>query len=121
MTRQSLLRWLEGGLLAVGVILAAWCAAVLVEARFHSAVPIPVASEQKLKVTQTLILPGESQPLTDPEDAMILNIVTLRPEGQASVNLKGPIVVNRHTLRAKQVIPTNAVDYILRHPISVTA
>ncbi len=59
--------------------------------------------------------------LTDPEDAMILNVVTLRPEGQASVNLKGPIVVNRHTLRAKQVIPTNAVDYVLRHPISVTA
>ena len=52
---------------------------------------------------------------------MILNVVTLRPEGQASVNLKGPIVVNRHTLRAKQVIPANAVDYVLRHPISVTA
>ena len=60
MTRQSLLRWLERGLLAVGISLAAWCAAVLVEARFHSAVPIPVASEQKLKVTQTLILPGDA-------------------------------------------------------------
>jgi sortase A len=60
MTRQSLLWWLERGLLAVGVVLAAWCAAVLVEARFHSAVPIPVASEQKLKVTQTLILPGDA-------------------------------------------------------------
>ena len=60
MTRQSLLRWLERGLLAVGVILAAWCAAVLVEARFHSTVPIPVAFEQKLKVTQTLILPGDA-------------------------------------------------------------
>ena len=60
MTRQSLLRGLERGLLAVGVILAAWCAAVLVEARFHSAVPIPVAAEQKLKVTQTLILPGDA-------------------------------------------------------------
>ena len=59
MTRQSLLRWLERGLLAVGVVLAAWCAAVLVEARFHNAVPIPAASGQ-LKVTQTLILPGDA-------------------------------------------------------------
>lgn len=59
--------------------------------------------------------------LAAPEDAMILNIVTLRPDGQASVNLKGPIVVNRHTLTAKQVIPTNAAEYGLRHPISVTA
>jgi LPXTG-site transpeptidase (sortase) family protein len=59
MNRQSRLLWLERGLLAVGVALAAWCAVVLVEARFHNAVPIPVASEQ-LKVTQTLILPGDA-------------------------------------------------------------
>jgi len=59
MTRSSLLRWLERGLLAVGVGLAAWCAAVLVEARFYGAVPIP-ASYGQLKVTQTLILPGDA-------------------------------------------------------------
>ena len=59
MTTSPLLRWLERGLLAVGVALAAWCAAVLVEARFHSAVPIPVSYGQ-LKVTQTLILPGDA-------------------------------------------------------------
>jgi len=59
MTRHSLLHWLERGLFAVGVALAAWCAAVLVEARFHNAVPIPAASDQ-LKVTQTLILPGDA-------------------------------------------------------------
>ena len=41
MTRDSLLRWLERGLLTVGVALAAWCAAVLVEARFHNAAPLP--------------------------------------------------------------------------------
>jgi len=57
-TKQSLLRWLERGLLAVGVALAAWCAAVLVEARFHNSVPVPSPAAQ-LKVTQTLILPGE--------------------------------------------------------------
>lgn len=59
--------------------------------------------------------------LTAPEDAMIINIVTLRPDGQATVNLKGPIVVNRHTLIAKQVIPSNAADFSLRHPIQVAA
>jgi sortase A len=59
MTRQSVLRWLERGLLAVGVALAAWCVAVLAEARFHNAVPIPAAYGQ-LKVTQTLMLPGDA-------------------------------------------------------------
>jgi LPXTG-site transpeptidase (sortase) family protein len=59
MTRPSLLRWLERGLLAVGVALAVWCTVVLVEARFYNSVPIPDASGQ-LKVTQTLILPGDA-------------------------------------------------------------
>jgi len=58
MTRNELLRWLERGLFAVGIGLAAWCAAVLVEARFHDQLPIPPASK-KLKVTQTVILPGD--------------------------------------------------------------
>jgi len=58
MTRIDLLRWLERGLLAIGVALAAWCAAVLVEARFHNAVPI----HGQLTVTQTAVpmLPGDS-------------------------------------------------------------
>jgi len=58
MTRDSLLRWLERGLLGVGLALAAWCAAVLVEARFYKQLPVP-ASYGPLKVTQTVILPGE--------------------------------------------------------------
>jgi sortase A len=55
MTRHDVLRWLERGLLIAGLALAAWCAAVLVEARFHS----------QLVVTQTAVpvLPG------DPGDA----------------------------------------------------
>jgi len=56
MTRQSLLRWTERGLLAVGVGLAAWCAAVLVEARFHQSARVP---PQPLTITQTM-LPGDS-------------------------------------------------------------
>jgi sortase A len=61
MTKKQLLLWLERGLLALGVGLAAWCAAVLVEARFHNSAPIPPAADQ-LKVTQTLVtgLPGDA-------------------------------------------------------------
>jgi sortase A len=59
MTRETLLRWLERGLLGLGIGLAAWCAAVLVEARFHNQLPIR-SSNPPLKVTQTLILPGDS-------------------------------------------------------------
>jgi sortase A len=61
MTREQLLRWLERGLLTIGVALAAWCAAVLAEARFHNSAPIPAAGGQ-LQVTQTVVpvLPGDA-------------------------------------------------------------
>lgn len=58
MSKHAVLWWLERGLFAVGIGLAAWCAAVLVEARFHNQLPIPSAAP--LKVTQTVILPGDS-------------------------------------------------------------
>lgn len=52
-----------------------------------------------------------------PADAQVLNIVTLRG-GDATVNLKGPIVVNRNTLVAKQCIPVNAAAFSLQHPLA---
>ncbi len=55
--------------------------------------------------------------LTDPSDAFLLNIVTLRRNGPATVNLKGPVVINRRTLVGKQVIPNNAAQYSLHHPL----
>jgi len=55
MTRQTVLRWLERGLLAAGVGLGAWCAAVLVEAQFHNSLPVT----PPLTVTQTVVLPGD--------------------------------------------------------------
>jgi flagellar assembly factor FliW len=54
--------------------------------------------------------------LKNPADALIYNIVTLRP-GQATVNLKGPIVVNRFTMRGKQVVLQNAAKWGVRHPL----
>ena len=52
MTRTHVLVWVERGLLAAGVVLAAYCAAVLLEARFHG----------QLVVTQTAVpvLPGDT-------------------------------------------------------------
>ena len=56
--------------------------------------------------------------LADPKDALLFNIVTVHPNGEATVNLKGPIVVNRRTLIGKQVVPLNAARYALQHPVA---
>jgi flagellar assembly factor FliW len=53
------------------------------------------------------------------DDALLLGIVTINGDAQPTVNLKGPIVVNRHTHTAKQVIITNAGDYSVKHPLPV--
>jgi sortase A len=54
MSTRSLLKWLERGLLAVGVVLGLWCALVLVRAHQTQNLPIP-----KVVVTQT-VLPGDA-------------------------------------------------------------
>ena len=51
-----------------------------------------------------------------PTDALIYNIVSFRGES-ATINLKGPIVINRFTLRGKQVVLQNAAKYSVRHPL----
>lgn len=53
------------------------------------------------------------------EDALVLNIITIQStEPQfVTVNLVGPIVVNRHTLIAKQVIIANSEKYSTRHAL----
>jgi flagellar assembly factor FliW len=56
--------------------------------------------------------------LKNPEDALIYNIVTLR-QGEATMNLKGPIVINKFTLRGKQVVLQNASAWSVRHPLPI--
>lgn len=56
--------------------------------------------------------------LVRPQEALMFNIVTVRAGAPATVNLKGPIVLHRQRLLAKQVIPLNAALYDLRHPLS---
>jgi flagellar assembly factor FliW len=55
--------------------------------------------------------------IKEPQDAILFNIVTLRGGGRATVNLKAPILINRHTLIGKQAVPVNALHYNLQHPI----
>lgn len=57
--------------------------------------------------------------LKEAADALLFNIVTIHGINQATVNLKGPIVINRHTRLAKQVILANASDYSVQHPLPV--
>ncbi len=56
---------------------------------------------------------------TDASELSLLCIVTLRGAGKATLNLKGPVVLNRRTWVAKQVIPVNASEYSVQHPLPV--
>lgn len=57
--------------------------------------------------------------IKNPKDALLFNIVCLSANGSATVNLKGPIVLNRDTLTGKQVIPRNATQFSVRHLLPV--
>lgn len=58
--------------------------------------------------------------LADPADALVVNIVTLRDNGPATLNLRGPVIINRRSMIGKQVIPNNAARYGLHHPLPVS-
>jgi flagellar assembly factor FliW len=57
--------------------------------------------------------------LKSSKDALLLGIVTVQGSDRATVNLKGPVVINRHTHIGKQVIIANATDYPVQHPLPV--
>ena len=57
--------------------------------------------------------------LKEAADALLLGIVTIQGDNRATVNLKGPLIINRHTLAGKQVILANATDYSVQHPLPV--
>jgi flagellar assembly factor FliW len=57
--------------------------------------------------------------LKQADDALLLSVVTIHDDQRATVNLKGPIVINRHTHIAKQVIIANAAMYSVAHPLPV--
>ena len=57
--------------------------------------------------------------LNDPAEAMILNIVTLRQQNplDATVNLIGPIVVNRRLRVGRQIVISNYSRYSAHHAL----
>ena len=57
--------------------------------------------------------------LRDPAEAMILNIVTVRHQNpvEATVNLIGPIVVNRRTRVGRQLVISNYSRYSAHHAL----
>ncbi|MBI4662333.1 MAG: flagellar assembly protein FliW [Verrucomicrobia bacterium] len=55
--------------------------------------------------------------LNEPDDAVVLNIATFHPDGSITVNLKGPIIYNRDSLVARQVVPKNASALSIKHPL----
>jgi flagellar assembly factor FliW len=59
--------------------------------------------------------------LTSPDDAAVYVIVTVCGPRRATVNLKGPIVINRNTGLGKQVVIANAAQYSVQHPLPVNA
>jgi flagellar assembly factor FliW len=55
----------------------------------------------------------------DSSDVLVLNIVTIKagaPNG-ATVNLAGPLIINRHTGVAKQCVLANYSRYSAHHPL----
>lgn len=57
--------------------------------------------------------------LNEPADALVYAICTLRGPGRATANLRGPLVINRHTMIGKQIIPNNAPSFALDYPLPV--
>lgn len=62
---------------------------------------------------------AESLDLADASEAMLLNIVTLRHQNplEATVNLVGPIVMNRRTRTARQLVISNYSQYSAHWPL----
>lgn len=52
-------------------------------------------------------------------DAMVLNIVTIKPGApdSATVNLAGPVIINRRTGVARQCVLANYARYSAHHPL----
>jgi len=62
---------------------------------------------------------AEGLDLKDAAEAMVLNIVTLRQQNplDATINLVGPIVMNRRTRIARQLVIANYSQYSAHWPL----
>lgn len=62
---------------------------------------------------------AEQLGIVEPSQAMILNIVTLRSQNpvEATVNLIGPLIVNRRTRLGRQLVISNYSRYSAHHSL----
>lgn len=62
---------------------------------------------------------AEQLGIVDPAHAMVLNVVTLRKQNpvEATVNLIGPIIVNRRTRIGRQLVISNYSRYSAHHAL----
>ncbi len=62
---------------------------------------------------------AEQLGIAEPSNAMVLNVVTLRNQNpvEASVNLIGPIIVNRRTRMGRQLVISNYSRYSAHHAL----
>ncbi|MSU44151.1 MAG: flagellar assembly protein FliW [Pedosphaera sp.] len=56
--------------------------------------------------------------LSSQDDVVVLNIATWHPDETVTINLKGPVIFNKHTGMARQVIPLNAPSLSLAYPMA---
>ena len=98
------------------------------EAPFEWLLSVDDPSLGFLVISPFIVVPSY-QPDIDPQDAeflqlgngddvLVLCTVTLSSNGVATLNLKGPIMFNRHTMVGKQVVPRNATEYSTRYPLA---
>jgi flagellar assembly factor FliW len=76
--------------------------------------PFLVAPDYQPDIPQSDV---EALGLDQVADALLLNIVTVHGPAHATVNLKGPIVINRRTRTARQVVIANAARYSVQQPL----
>ena len=74
-----------------------------------------------IRLIQAAIKQKEVDDRVEIDDTMILNIVTLPHDqsGKISLNLVGPIIINRRSLVGKQCIINNHEQYSARHTLDV--
>ena len=62
---------------------------------------------------------AEQLGIVDPSHAMVLNIVTLRRQNpvEATVNLIGPLIINRRTRMGRQLVISNYSRYSAHHAL----
>ena len=57
--------------------------------------------------------------IKESSDALLLGIVTVHDRNRVTMNLKGPVVINRNSHIGKQVIIANSADYSVEHQLPV--